>query len=174
MNQIKSIAIKKGLTSKVAQFAVIVGIATIAPLLKQQAVTGSLVNAMLFVAVVVLGAKGAILAALTPSLIALSVGLLPVVLAPMIPFIMVGNVILILAFDYLRKKSYWLAAVFASVLKFLFLFSTSSVVIDLLIKKELSSAVAGMMNLPQLFTALGGSLLAFLFLAARKPRQGGG
>ncbi|TSD05139.1 MAG: [Fe] hydrogenase subunit HymD [Parcubacteria group bacterium Athens0714_12] len=106
----------------------------------------------------------AILIGLIPSLIALSTGLLPPVLAPMIPFIMAGNTILILTFSYLKEKNFWLGVISASFLKFIFLFSASSIVINLLLKKEIAAKVALMMSWPQLLTALSGGLLAYLFL----------
>ena len=94
MNQVKALIINKERISILSQFILLTGIAVTAPLLgPQQAISGSIVNAVLFISVVLLGVRGAILIALVPSLIALSVGLLPPILAPMIPFIMTGNAI---------------------------------------------------------------------------------
>jgi len=56
----------------------------------------------------------------------------------------------------------------ASVLKFIFLFTTSSVVINLLLKKEIATKVAEMMSWPQLLTALGGGVIAYIFLNSLK------
>ena len=168
MNQVKTLIIKKEKIFVLSQFIALVGIATAAPLLHQQAITGPIVNAVLFISVVLLGIRGAVLIALVPSLIALSVGLLSPVLAPMVPFIMTGNIILILVFSYLRKKNYWLAIVSASLLKFLFLWGTSSIVINLLFKKEIAAKIAMMMSWPQLLTALTGGLIAYLFLKSLK------
>jgi len=166
MNQVKALIINKEKIYVLSQFIFLTGIAATAPLLgHQQAISGPIINAVLF-----LGVRGAILIALVPSLIALSVGLLPPILAPMIPFIMTGNAILILAFSYLREKNYWLAIISASLMKFLFLWGTSSVVIDLLLKKEIASKVAMMMSWPQLLTALAGGLIAYLFLRSFKVK----
>jgi len=152
----------------VTQFISLVGVAVIVPLFHQQAITGPVVNATLFISVTLLGVQNAILVGLIPSLVALSTGLLPPVLAPMIPFIMVGNTILIIVFGYLKEKNFWLGIVTASVLKFLFLFSTSSIVINLLLKKEIATKVATMMSWPQLLTALVGGIIAFMFLKSIK------
>ena len=168
MFQIKTLSIRKDLVFSLTIFSFLLIASTIAPLLNQQAITGSIVNAMLFMAAIILGREAAILLGLIPSLIALASGLLPSVLAPMIPLIIIGNTILILIFSQLRKKNYWLAVSTASLLKFLFLFGTSSVVINLLIKKEVAVKVATMMSWPQLFTALAGGLLAYIFLRAVK------
>jgi len=118
--------------------------------------------------VVLLGTQTTLVMCLLPSVIALSVGLLPAVLAPMIPFIMISNVILVVTFGFLRNKNYWLSIGVASFLKFIFLFSTSSIVIKLLLKKEVASSVVAIMSWPQLATALAGGVLAFVFLKSIK------
>lgn len=168
MSQVKALVVRKEVVFVLAQFALLTGAVTIAPLFHQQSITGPIVNAALFVSVFLLGTQNAILVGLIPSLIALSVGLLPAVLAPMIPFIMVANTILIVTFGYLYKKNFWLGVVLASLLKFIFLFATSSIVIDLLLKKEVATAVSTMMSWPQLITALAGGAVAFLFLKSIK------
>jgi len=48
--------------------------------------------------------------------------------------------------------------------KILFLWSTSTLVVNLVVKKELSATIAGMMSWPQLATALIGGLIAYIFL----------
>lgn len=168
MNKIKVLAIPRKKVFAIAQFAALLGIAVLAPLLYSQPVTGAIVNATLFVSAVLLGTQSAILIGLIPSLIALSVGLLPIALAPMVPFIITGNAILILVFGFFKKKNYWLGVISAGVLKFLFLFSSSSIVIDLILKKEIAQKAAAMMSLPQLFTALAGGAIAYLILKSVK------
>lgn len=153
-----------------AKFIALIGVATIVPLFHQQMITGPIVNATLFVATIILGTQMGILVGLIPSIIALSVGTLPAPLAPMVPYIMVSNAILILTFEYLKNKNYWLAIIAASFLKFLFLFLTSSVVIGLLMKKELVESVTIMMSWHQLLTALMGGILASLFLNYDKKK----
>ena len=168
MNHAKILATEKGKIVTLVNFALLVGVATIAPLFHQQAITGPIVNATLFVSVFLLGAQNAILVGLIPSLIALSVGTLPAPLAPMIPFIMMGNTILIISFTFLRRKNYWLGVILASLLKFLFLFYTTSVVTQLILKKEIAIKAATMMSWPQFLTAIAGGVLAYLFLRAVK------
>lgn len=164
MEKTKILALKRKTIVNSITFVLLLGIATIAPLFHFQPVTGPIVNATLFIAATLLGVQNAIFIGLLPSTIALSAGLLPPVLAPMVPFIMLGNTILIVAFNYLRKKNYWLGVISASVLKFLFLFGTSSIVINLLLKREVATKVAVMMSWPQLATALTGGIIAYLFL----------
>jgi len=164
MEKTKILVLKRKTIVNSITFVLLLGVATIAPLFHFQPVTGPIVNATLFIAATLLGVQNAIFIGLLPSTIALSAGLLPPVLAPMVPFIMLGNTILIVAFNYLRKKNYWLGVISASVLKFLFLFGASSIVINLLLKREIATKVAVMMSWPQLATALTGGIIAYLFL----------
>lgn len=169
MNQIKTLVVnKKAVIFFAIQFTILIGIAATVPLIRNQLVSGSIVNAVLFISVALFGIQNAILVGLTPSLFALSVGFLPAVLAPMVPFIMVGNTILVLVFGYLRKKNYWLGIVSAGFLKFIFLFVVSSIATDLIIKKEIAQNTALMMSWPQLFTALVGGLIAYFVLKSVK------
>jgi hypothetical protein len=168
MEEVKSLIFKKEIVSTLGKFAVLIGTATLIPLIGQQAIVGPVVNAVLFISVILLGPQNAILVGLLPSLIALSVGLLPVILVPMIPFIVIGNTILIIIFGYLRKRSFWLGVISASALKLLFLFGTSSIVINLIIKGEVAQKVAMMMSYPQFLTALAGGLIAYLILKSIK------
>jgi len=141
---------------------------TVAPLVKQQLIVGPIVNATLFISAATIGTAGAIMVGLVPSVISLSVGLLPPVLAPVIPFIMISNALLVSVFAIFRKRNFFLGIVAASIIKYLFLYVTSSVVINLLLKKEVASSVAQMMSWPQLVTALAGGVLAWVFLRGAK------
>ena len=160
----KTLTLNKQATLILVKFIAIMGIASLAPLFPIQGLTGPIVNAMLFIAVIMLGSQSAILVAVFPSTIALATGLLPAILAPMIPFIIIGNIILVLTFDLFRKENFWLGVGVASFLKFLFLWSPSSVVIELLIKKDLANKVAMMLSWSQLITAVAGGVLAYIFL----------
>jgi hypothetical protein len=161
----------KRIISIAIQVVLLVGIAMVAPTFHNQIITGTIVNATLFAAVMLLGTRAGILVGLVPSLIALSVGTLPPVLAPMIPFIMAGNIILVLTFSFLKNKNYWLAIILASLFKFLFIFGASSIVVNLFIKKALVGSVAIMMGWPQLLTALLGGLLTSLILGFYKTKN---
>lgn len=159
----KALTMDKNKIISLAQFALLIAVATIVPFFHQQLITGPIVNGTLFAAAILLGTQWGIMVGLIPSIIALSVGTLPAALAPMVPYIMISNAILILAFNFLKNKNYWLAVISASLLKFIFLFATSSLVINLLFKKELAESVSMMMSYPQLLTALSGGALAWIF-----------
>jgi hypothetical protein len=88
----------------------------------------------------------------------------------MIPFIALGNAVLVIAFGSLRHTNRWVALVAGSVLKFALL----SIAVSALVAHPLSLMIAGkaqsiaipslivnMMTWPQLLTALAGGLIAF-------------
>ena len=164
----KTISIEREKISILIKFALLMGIVMLAPVFHQQAFTGMMVNATLFLAVYIIGLRGALLLGTIPSLIALANGTLPFVLLSMVPFIIAGNAILATVFHILRIRSFWLGSVCASFLKFIFLFASSSVIADLVLKKEIAKSVLMMMSWPQLFTALAGSVLAYVILKGIK------
>ena len=164
----KELAVSRERITFLTKLVALLSVAMIVPLFHQQMITGPIVNATLFVATAVLGVSGGILVGLIPSVVALSAGLLPPVLAPMIPFIMLSNTIMVLAFYFLKEKNYWTGMITSSILKFVFLYSTSAVVINLLLQKEVASQVSLMMSWPQLLTALIGGCLAYIFIKWNK------
>lgn len=168
MDQTQTFVLRREWIYTAAKFAALLSVASLAPLFSQQAITGSIVNATLFVSVILLGRQNAILIGLLPSLISLSAGLLVFALAPMVPFIMAGNVILILIFHSLSKRKYWLGVISAAFLKFVFLASTSNMITGSFLKKEIAGQAAMMFSWPQLFTAMAGGLIAYLFLKSIK------
>lgn len=160
----RAISLKKEAIITLVNFIALLGVAVIVPLFHNQMATGPIINAVFFVAVMMVGVEKALFISLIPSVIALSIGLLPIILAPMIPFIMIGNVILISGFNFLKDKNYWLAVILSSFLKFIFLYASSFIVVNLIMKKEIASSISSMMSWPQLITALLGGFLAYIFL----------
>ncbi len=150
------------------QFVSLLGGISFLPLFHQQWLTGPIVNAVLIVTVSLLGVQNAILLGLIPSTIALSVGLLPAPLAPMIPFIIISNAIYVLGFNYFREKNFFGGIVVGSVLKFVFLWATSFIVVNLIVQAPIAAKVAGVMSWPQLATALIGGVIAYGFLKSIK------
>jgi hypothetical protein len=157
-NGTSALAINK---SAILTLTILTGIAAAAPMLfKQQLVTGSIVNAALITGAALLGVQYGLLIGILPSTIALLAGTLNPALAPMIPFLIAGNAILVVSFAYLNKISFWLGATVAAAAKFAFLYGTSTVVTGML-DKHLAAAVTVTLSWPQLVTALIGGALAF-------------
>jgi hypothetical protein len=161
---LKEISLEKEAVGTLANFLVILGVAVIIPMFHNQFATGPIVNAVLFVSIIILGLEKTLFICLIPSVIAMSVGLLPPVLAPMVPFIMISNVLMVFVFFYTKKINYWVAMVLSSFIKFVFLYISSFAVVNLVIKKDLATAIITMMSWPQLLTALAGGVLAYFFL----------
>lgn len=162
----KEVAIEREKTMELTKLLVLIGLASLAPIISfhNQFISGPIVNAILFIAVYMIGFNRAVLVGLVPSLFALLTGLLPFVLGPVIPFIMLGNILLMYVFDKLKYKNYWLAMVSASLAKFILLWVSGWIMINFLVKKELASVIINMVGYYQLVTALIGGILAWLFL----------
>ena len=162
-------------TRSVANFLVLAGVAIIVPcFIHAQWITGPMINTVLILILFLVGLRSSLVICLVPSLIALSSGLLPVVLAPVVPFIMISNVIFILTIDWFYTninkdiKSYWMGLIVGSIFKFLFLFLSVKIISGLLIKQQLIMKVTEMMSWPQLFTAITGGFIAWIVLVKMK------
>lgn len=133
-------------------------------IIHQQAITGPLINAILLLATVTLGTSAALTIGLIPSVVALSRGLLPAVLAPVVPFIMLANAVYVLVFYSLQRKNYVGAVVTASLSKFGLLYLVSQHLLATLLPQQFLSKAAAMMSWPQLVTALTGGVIAWVVL----------
>lgn len=139
----------------------------------QQFLTGPIVNALLILSFLYLGRSKALFLALIPSTAALARGLLPLPLAPMVPFIMISNCLYLLAFAKLRTESQtknFLAIFAASVIKASFLFLISKLLMENILAAPLASKIANMMSWPQLWTAVVGGMMALLIDSGLKKK----
>ncbi|MBR9692177.1 hypothetical protein GOV06_05330 [Candidatus Woesearchaeota archaeon] len=137
-----------------------------------QIVVGIIVNAMLITAALNLKGYKLLPVILAPALGALSAGLLfgkfTVFLLYLIPFIWIGNAILVFAFKWLKlrlKKNYVLTLVVGSTAKSLFLFGAAFLLFKLGIIPVMFLTAMGVV---QLTTALGGGIAAYGFQAAKR------
>lgn len=157
-------ALKKEKTSAIAQFLMILCGLMIVPMIPNQLFSGPLVNALLFIVTVFLGLRSGIILSFVPSLMALFGGLLPAIMAPFIPFIIISNIIMVTLFHFARQKNYWLGVGIGGVAKFLFLTVASRMYFQLFLNKPITQAIATMMSWNQLYSALLGGIIAFVFL----------
>ena len=171
MDYVKTQLIEQVNVSELTKFLGLASMATILPFyIHLQWITGPIVNAILILLLFLVGIRSAIVVCLVPSLMALSGGLLPAVLAPMVPFVMISNVIFVLTIEFVYSKfkndlkGYWLGVFFGALIKFAFLFYSVSLISKLLIKQELAIKVAQLMSWPQFFTAVLGGMLAWVIL----------
>ncbi len=124
-----------------------------------QWITGTIVNAVLFIAAWKLGIINAAFIAILPSSIALMRGLLLPPQAMIIPFIIVSNILLIGIFTALKRQLFF-GVFIASSLKFLFLAGITS----LFFAEKIPTTLLQMMQWPQLITALAGGFIAIAFI----------
>ncbi len=171
MDNVKEKTLIKVNVKTLSQFIVLSGLAMFVPFfIHLQWLTGPMVNAILIITLFLVGVRSALVLCMVPSLMALSGGLIPLILAPAIPFIMLGNAILVLTVDYFFNniknniRGFVLGVLFGSFLKFSFLFLSISVVADLLIRQELALKIAQLFGFMQLLTALAGGIIAFIVL----------
>jgi hypothetical protein len=157
----------KLIATKTFQLSIFVALAVVAPYFANQLITGSIVNALLFISVFMLGLESAFLLCLIPSLISLYTGLLPLTIAPMIPFIMTGNALMVLTFSKLKSKGFWFGAIPSAVIKYAFIWSVGMVLAGSILKGT-AKGVLMMISWPQLATALAGAAIAFIFLKTIK------
>lgn len=133
-----------------------------------QWITGPVINACLFLAAALLGPAEAIGLGLMPSAVALSAGLLPLPLAPMVPFIMIGNALLVSVFSSFQTRSFWMGVLLAAFLKFAFLQLSFLWVMRYWFAGEIMTKVQLILSWPQFFTALLGGFIAFFVFRALK------
>lgn len=131
-----------------------------------QWLVGTIINACLFLGVLYFPKKYFILLAVLPSLGILSRGLifgqLTMFLVYFLPFIWIGNLILMIVFSRLIRTnnpmSFFYGVVGSAVVKFLFLFILVNIYFNLEIVPKIFLTAMG---LNQLATALAGGLIAF-------------
>lgn len=130
-----------------------------------QAVTGPLINAILLLAGAYTGMAGGVLVGLITPWVALTMGIMR--LAPAVPVVMAGNAVLVIVFVLVRNlvKSGWgdyLGAGLGAVAKYV----TMTVGLTVLVAPRVRVPPPAMFALTtmQLYTALGGALLAVLVI----------
>lgn len=141
-------------------FTIFLTLAVFAPLLRMQFISGTLVNAVLFLAVLALGLKAALVISLLPSIIAWASGILPFSLALLLPLIMLSNCLLSTVFYLLKKQPYLIRAFVAAIAKFLFLFGFAFIM-SFYLSQELAFQTNAILGFVQLATALLGAGLAY-------------
>lgn len=148
---------------KIVLSILFLSIISIFPLyIHNQWVTGPLVNAIIILTCLYIGSMEAIMFGLIPSTIALSSGLLPSPLAPMVPFIMISNALFVAIFYYLKKFNYFSALIISAIIKSAFLFGVVNILMNQFLNEKFITELSIMMSWPQLITALVGGIIAYI------------
>lgn len=127
-----------------------------------QPFVGPLVNFVLIFAAIFVGTLSGVLIGILTPLIAFVVGIMP--LFPVVPFIMIGNALLVIVFSIIKKIAgpygEYIGVFCGALAKFAFLAISVRHIITLFIKVPPPVVVA--LSLPQLYTALTGGLAAII------------
>ena len=171
MEYLKEKAIAKINTRALTSFLALGTIASVLPFfIHIQWMTGPIINAILILVLFLVGRKAAVVTCVIPSLMALFGGLIPPLLAPVIPFIMVGNIIFVLTIDYFYNNAknnlngYFLGSFIGATLKAFFIFFNMILIVKVLMKNEVAMKIVLSMGVLQFFTAVVGGMLAFIAL----------
>lgn len=138
-----------------------------------QLLVGSIVNAVLLIAVFMCDTWWATAVGVLTPILAFLTGQLPTPMGPFVPFIAVGNAIYIIIFGLLIHRGKWgkyTGYVIGAILKFLFL-SLSVQNLVQLFGIKLPQAASKMMTTPQLITALIGGAAALIIIEIMKSRK---
>lgn len=139
-------------------------------------ITGSVVNLILIVSVMIAGLSSGLTVALISPVFAKFLGIGP--LWALIPFIVIGNIVLVLIWHFLGNRNfgkpmlvYVVTLVVAAVAKFLTLYAgIVKIAIPYLLNlpEQQAATISGMFSIPQLFTALIGGAAATIMLPLLK------
>lgn len=148
--------------------ALLLALALVMPLIGlPQPVTGVAVNTILYLATVVVGPLGGIIIGCFTPWVALLRGILPPPLLIAAPCIMLGNIMLVLCFHYLRKKNIILGAFLAALAKFFIFLLLGKFIFNTFLhfSPQLLLKVSTILGLPQLFTSLLAAFLSIVLLS---------
>lgn len=155
----------------VARFLALAAVMPLLPFfIHLQWITGPAVNALLIIALFLSGYRGAFVLCFVPSLAALAGGLLPAVMAPAIPFVILGNIIFISGIHWMYYKfkdntlAYWMALGFGALFKFFPVYLGALLATRFWLEGPIADKIAVMLSWPQLFTALTGGMAAWVVL----------
>jgi hypothetical protein len=139
-------------------------------------VTGSIVNLILILSVMIAGLSSGLTVAVISPVIAKFLGIGP--LWMLIPFIVIGNIVLVFIWYFLGNRSFAkqmivhiVTLVAAAVCKFLTLYvGIVLIAIPYLLNlpEKQATTISGMFSIPQLFTALIGGVIATVMLPLLK------
>lgn len=137
-----------------------------------QLITGTAVNAVLLISLYTVGVlQASVIGCMTP-IVALLAGIIQPPMAPVVPFIVMSNLVLIWIVYGLRKKNTYIQIILASGGKFLFLVAAVRLILTQFLPAPVWEKVAIAFGVTQLFTALAGGFLAILVTKLLHPYLG--
>lgn len=180
MNDVKKQSIRTHNIVKASMLlAVVIVVQTVGRSIPQvnQFFVGPVVNAILLITVYTCSTKwGSIAAVLTPILAYLVGQLLPL-MAPFIPFIMLGNLVYVLIFGLLKNNKYgiYIGVLLAAFVKYLVLSFAATKLIywfGIGFPEQVAKKLGQMMGLTQFVTGIIGGVIALAFIFILSNRKG--
>lgn len=143
--------------------SLLIAIAVVPLFIHNQAFTGVFVNFILIFTCLKIGIRSSVSLAFVPSVAAVSSGLFPLPLAPMIPFIIAGNILLVTIIHFF-KRNYVVSLPIAALTKFAFLYSATHFLAQHFLPEMFLNKMMVMMSWPQFATAMVGGVFAYLIM----------
>lgn len=124
-----------------------------------QPVVGPLVNMVLILAVLTVSRGAAVIIGCLTPLAAYMLGIMP--LLPVLPIIMIGNLMLVIVFNLLYFNNKWLAVLSASIAKF-FVMALLIRFIAYTVFSSIPTPLITAFSMPQFYTAFLGGVMALI------------
>ena len=153
------------LETSIATVVAVIVPAILAHTPQNQFIVGPIINAILFWMALRVGIANALFIAVIPSMIALFRGMLPIQATTIIPFIILGNCVMILVFSLIGTPHGVSSTRYGAYLQIILAALAKTLVIALpaFFILNLPSTVSFMMSWPQLITAfVGGTIVIFI------------
>ncbi len=146
-------------TRTLTRTAILLAIALVFQFVKMgQLITGSGINAVLIIASQMCGLPWAAAIGLITPFMAVVLGVTPPVMIVVVPYIVCGNVLYVLTYSLLKKRSRIVGVGVAALLKFGLLYSVVNYFLT--VKPPIKAAL----SFPQLLTALIGGIIALIII----------
>lgn len=163
---------KKNVIVKTFFLGVFLALAIAAPLfLKNKFVISTIINSILLLTVATIGITRSIIVCIVPSIVAISVGLLPSMLLPFIPLIMVSNIVLVVIFDAFQKYSHFFALFLAALIKCSFLYSLGWIAKTVFKNSSFLKPIVAVVNIHQVIGAFSAAATVFVIITLLKLKM---
>lgn len=175
MNDDIKCLVRSGLFLAIAVVFQLIGRA--APPEVSQYLVGSVVNAVLLISTFICGIWWGIAVGVFTPITAWILGQLNPLMAPFIPFIIIGNIIIILFFGIFKNYDKWgkyVGLVLGALAKYAFLYFAAVKLVYIFrlgIAPKIAAKLSVAMGLPQLFTALLGGVIAIAIITILAKRK---
>ncbi|NGX28930.1 MAG: hypothetical protein K940chlam1_01119 [Candidatus Anoxychlamydiales bacterium] len=163
---------KKNVIVKTFFLGIFLALAICTPLfLKNKFVISTIINFILLLSVASIGMSRSIIVCIVPSIVAISVGMLPSMLLPFIPLIMLSNILLVVIFNAFQKYSHFFALFLAALIKCSFLYSLGWGAKNLFPNSSYLKPIVVIVNTHQIIGAFSAAAIVFVIITLLKLKS---